>query len=515
MEKHESKKVDYVHNSEIGLVTTPSSSSSMSGKRIYLPENLDLDKLLREHPPQFKRCPKKYRNYRDAIAYILHLINSINYRKDIDFNKTKGFTAIHKVLLSRRVHEYRAYIDYLKEHNIVIEGNSYVPGKRSTGLKFVPEYQTKVKENFITTPTLIKSITSRKKRGDLKKMEEIHFLKHWFNDNLIINREVAISILEKDLVETRKNKLSSLKHLPRKQREDLANEQAIVTYNSKYINVEKIVNSEYENNLIVDTTGARFHSPLVVLKKELRKCLTYAGQKLVNIDIVNSQPFLSLIFLDLELFESLYITDLLASYNDLYAPQLIDKGNVTIEYTPYSTMLVNLIKQKSNEPDMLEFKDSVISGEYYETFSRVLYNNNLIPEEILSISDKSNKYNEIRNFAKKATFSSFFSRNNAYKYNPHVRAFKACFPSVYEIFSLIKQGNHKTLAVSLQRFESDLVLFRVSKDIYNNHPEIPLYTIHDSIATTMGNEKVILNYFQKHIQERIGYSPKFSTDYWS
>jgi len=71
------------------------------------------------------------------------------------------------------------------------------------------------------------------------------------------------------------------------------------------------------------------------------------------------------------------------------------------------------------------------------------------------------------------------------------------------------------LAVSLQRFESDLVLFRVSKDIYNNHPEIPLYTIHDSIATTMGNEKVILNYFQKHIQERIGYSPKFSTDYWS
>lgn len=48
----------------------------------------------------------------------------------------------------------------------------------------------------------------------------------------------------------------------------------------------------------VDNNIGRFHSNLTNLKKELRSCITYDGLKLVNIDVRNSQPFLSTCLLE-------------------------------------------------------------------------------------------------------------------------------------------------------------------------------------------------------------------------
>ena len=94
--------------------------------KLYIPENLDIDGILVENPPVFNRLPKNYVNYRDKCVYILHLINSIpNSQNDFDYEGNYGFTPIKKEYLRNRVHEYRAYINYLIERGIVIENVDY------------------------------------------------------------------------------------------------------------------------------------------------------------------------------------------------------------------------------------------------------------------------------------------------------------------------------------------------------------------------------------------------------
>jgi hypothetical protein len=46
-------------------------------------------------------------------------------------------------------------------------------------------------------------------------------------------------------------------------------------------------------NAIIDKTAGRLHSVLTQLKSDLRQFITYDGQPLLAIDIVNSQPYLA------------------------------------------------------------------------------------------------------------------------------------------------------------------------------------------------------------------------------
>ena len=80
---------------------------------------------------------------------------------------------------------------------------------------------------------------------------------------------------------------------------------------------------------------------------------------------------------------------------------------------------------------------------------------------------------------------------------------------MYEIFQAVKHGNnYNALACVLQKFESQLILHNICSEINNNHPEIPLFTIHDSAATTSNNIQLLKFYFHKKMQEIFGFSPK-------
>ncbi|MGN6399980.1 MAG: hypothetical protein ACTHMD_05975, partial [Flavisolibacter sp.] len=124
---------------------------------------------------------------------------------------------------------------------------------------------------------------------------------------------------------------------------------------------------------------------------------------------------------------------------------------------------------------------------------------------------------EIRSFAKTATFRAFFEKTNASKWCKYVRAFKECFPNVFSIFQLIKRGrgNHNTLACIFQRFESNLILHNICLDINNDFPEVPLFTIHDSIATTEQHIRVVEIYFKKHLKLALGIEPKLNIEPWN
>lgn len=490
--------------------------------KLYLPENLDIDSLLREKPPSFKF-------YRDNFVYILHLISSIpSHIKDFDLEKNKGFIPINKDFLSRRVHNYKDYIEYLKENKIIREGTNYLPNFYSRGLKFCRKYQTKITGCYITKNTLIKSITERNDNRDLAAERTMTFLKNWFNPKLVIDREKAAKFLEEDRIKSIEKIEFKRASKKRKKYATTVEELATFGYNQKLIIVDKLANGK-NYRLSIDKTSGRFHSPLTNLKKELRKFIKYEDEILMSVDIINSQPFLSLVVIDLDLFVLNGIDKYLIYYNkeftelneiitdEIIVNGLVDKDLVVqnIEkrinknkQQSSSTMLVNLLLNSSQIPDVLEYKNSVANGRFYELFYERLSERGLIPSYLV---DKSSK----RKFAKKAMFSALFSKNSSLKWNKYSKAFQECYPTVYTIFSIIKIGSNNTLACLLQRFESDLVLNNTCVDINKLYPEAPIFTIHDSIATTKRNIKNVRQIFENNIQNKLYIKPNFSIEVWN
>lgn len=500
--------------------------------KLYVPENLDIDAILRTHPISFPGMPINYSNNRDKILYILHLINSIPYGiNDFDYEENLGFTPINKETLKRRVYHYKEYIKYLVAHGIIIEGTNYVAGRYSKGLKFTEKYRVNVKPVTITCNSLIKSIVERNHNRDVERENKFSYLKGWFDDELKIDFFSAKEYIDKDSINAFKKAQKKRERKRYKRHKVLPSLEEVVERGniSKMMNVTIIFTRDFKHRIKFDLTTGRFHTPLTRLKKELRPYVD-RGERLVSIDITNSQPFLSLIVLDIELFKKLNIKELIAKYNSSYKnTETINNNQVISKPSNTYTMLVNLIRKCQPLGDVIEYKRAVIEGQYYEKFGNILISKGLIPDEILSIGNPDLKNKTIRKYAKTATFQSFFDRKSSEMYNPIVLAFKSCFPNVYKIFQAIKTGKrtrltikrgskktaaYNTLACVLQRFESFLVIDKTCEEINSRFPHIPIYTVHDSIVTTEKYVEAVKAIFEKNIIDLLGVLPKLQEETW-
>ena len=93
-------------------------------------------------------------------------------------------------------------------------------------------------------------------------------------------------------------------------------------------------------------------------------------------------------------------------------------------------------------------------------------------------------------------------------------AFKTHFPDVYKVFSLIKKKDKTILARILQMIESDIIINRVSKRISREKPEIPIFTIHDSVATIIGYEDYVAKIITEEVKNFTDLDVKLGYEYW-
>ena len=82
------------------------------------------------------------------------------------------------------------------------------------------------------------------------------------------------------------------------------------------------------------------------------------------------------------------------------------------------------------------------------------------------------------------------------------------------MFPLIKKLDKTNLPRLLQRIESHLILLVISKRISRERPDLPIFTIHDSIVTTEGNEDYVQQVMAEELEKAIGFSQKFSIEEW-
>jgi len=442
-----------------------------------IPSSLDLKKLLEKKPPDFKYNIDKF-------YYILDYLSRGMDLEDLDNNE--GFINVNAKKLQGAVHNYKKYLDYMLKRRIIRTDMVYIVGKKSKGylIQGYKEHRASVVKIPITSWPMIK-----RKRKELAEFEQENnttekkypHLTKWFNNKLQIDVIGAKQKVEELFPEQTGPIRGNRKGKPS-------------DWNKRYkaiYSIEKFARQEFYYS--VDDNVGRFHSNLTNLKKELRNFITYDRQKLVNVDIKNSQPLFSTLLLSKTFYEN---KSRCSIFNFPHSLSLISLSS----HIPFFIIMIVKSLQKADNKDIDEYISIVNSGQFYKQISDLLF-----PDQTF---DKKK--------VKMMFFKVFFSNNHTLG-QPGAKdkkKFAQKFPDVYNIFKLIKRKNHTALAHILQTIESEIIIQRVVPRIATEKPNLPIFTIHDSVATTMGNEEYVASIIREEIFQLTGLHAQLGNEYW-
>ena len=465
----------------------------------YLPENLDLDRLIRNNPPNFR--PFK----RDKLRYILHLINAISL-----LNKDKlydEYTYVNAKALQKVIQNYKKYLDYLINDLQIIEcDGQYIPGEKSLGYKFIDKYLTSLISTEVQDYSLRKCLKIAKNRRE-SSLKELQFLTKYFDQSkLKIDLEIVNEFLQTEL-----NLKLIYPHLRDLDFKTKKPKNPQTQYNHSKMSAERLSNGQYHLNR--DENVYRFHSNLTNMRGMIRNAVTYDGQKLIAVDIKNSQPYLSTLLLtntfwaiekneariNLPQSLSFYKPNLSLSSNN---KRVLTISNIEISRKD-SYIMIGEIPQFLIDKEFNAYIKLVVNGQLYEFLQ-----SNFQLQTGLNFVDRKE--------VKKAVFQVLFTDN---RYIGQVsakpkRIFKELFPEVYKVFSAIKREDKTLLPRLLQSIESCLMVNIIAKRISIEYPNAPIFTIHDSITTTAEYIDDVERIMTEELTKAIGYAPTLDRQYW-
>lgn len=120
-------------------------------------------------------------------------------------------------------------------------------------------------------------------------------------------------------------------------------------------------------------------------------------------------------------------------------------------------------------------------------------------------------YDTERELMKSVFIKTMFCRNNSN--DDFYLKFKEKKPHFINLLELLKEKEHKDLSRLLQNIESECIIDFTTKKITEKHPEMPLFTIHDSIATTVVAE-ILKKEMTEYIFEFTGFVPRIGEEKW-
>ena len=430
----------------------------------FIPENLNIEELLKEHPPQFKMG-----YHVDCFTFLLGQITeaAARYRDSIDNN---GYISLNAKVLKQRVYNYNEYIDYLIMYEIIECDNRYIVGEKSYGYRYADKYFTApIIKKEITKRTLIKSLNTE---GNYERNMRIKYdyLNRWFNKDLQIDFEPAIEKLEliklEDTLRAKKNT-----HL---------------RFNANVISAARIRDDDYFFR--IDETAGRLHSNLTTLKKQIRPYLTYNNEPLACIDIVCAQPTGILTLLNPSFYDK-KSTDGRITFHDIRAS--------IREQIDFDAIWKHI---KDGYPDYEIFKEDVMN-DFYEAFR-------------LKIEKHIGKFDLQRDDLKVVVYKVLYSENSYYNHAGArlKRLFDEIYPGVYRTIAAFKAKNESALPILLQNLEAQVILDRVAKKISKLYPKTPLFTIHDSIMVTQSEVEKCKEVFTSEYQRAFGITPNLKIE---
>lgn len=337
----------------------------------------------------------------------------------------------------------------LLDQQIIETDNHYVVGQKSIGYRLGPQYRESSHRRCpISDPKIIERV-NQLRRGDLSRLSDVHH--YLFKQFEYITWDVhqMFSIID-GLAD----------------RVDLDTLQKHSFLASQRLAAEQLINHDWVPTVC---QYGRYHSPLTRIVSECRSCLRINDQVPVNLDIANSQP----LFLGLLLLEK--------TNNPEKAPQPIAQGQYgrsPIVYDEYFS------------PDVAKYLQLTQEGVLYDRLSR-------------------NSHISRREFKEKLFQDVYYGHN--WIHTDLTDVFEQQFPTIYEFIRQQKKNNYKRLSWLMQKAESRFMLNGVCTRLMNDHSEIVILTIHDSIMTTPEHAHtvkiVMLDEFRK-----VGLQPTIRTE---
>tara|TARA_R110001606_G_scaffold364204_1_gene518557 strand:- start:9301 stop:10665 length:1365 start_codon:yes stop_codon:yes gene_type:complete len=452
----------------------------MKDKYLYweIPSSVDLEGYLTEHPPTFKY----------HIDYFYHILEYLSIGMEMeDLDSNAGFVNLSSVKLQKIVHNYKEYLDHLLKNKFIRTDMKYIVGEKCKGylISKYSYHKASVKKIEIIKSVIKKNRSKNAKESKLKlektKNNYPHLTK-WFNESLKINVEDATKKVEELFPEQTGGIRGTIKG-----KANLRHKRFKAIYSIQKFNKQDFYYS-------VDDNVGRFHSNLTNIKSELRNFITYDSKKLVNIDIKNSQPLFSTLLFNETFYKEGQLINIFKIPTSF--PLL---SNSKSSYLPTIIMLVktlnNIDIQKVNN-----YFTMVNSGEFYQKISDLTYPNKEF----------------VKKSIKEMIFTVFFS-NNRFIGQPEAqskRDFRDNFPEVYNMFKAIKIKNHRALAHLLQRIESIIIIENVTLRISKEKPDLPIFTIHDSVATIIGYEDYVTSIIKEEVLKLTGLNVRLGKEYW-
>ena len=401
-----------------------------------VPENIynNLTEIENELKPKIKGYSS------DNLKQVISIV-AFNTRKN------NGLAQIQMAYFKTMVAQGDKYLKGLIDLNIIQRTGRPIKGQTSYQYNFAPDYLSK----YISLPLNNAKL--------IRRIEKVHSTKktvYGYSEQVKYLKQLTIVYDYTKFLETITDTNK---------------------YNSALSSATRILNGNITYS--VDDTSGRFHSNITNMKKELRQFLRVNGEPLVNIDIKNSQPFLSTI--------------------------LLTNPKKVAHFTNNSAFSVLLQTLKvSNNEDVKKYISLVVSGQIYEYLMIKFEDNGLILD---------------RSETKLQMLRIMFARNRSPKNETNKKArqiFINEFPTVHKTFSKIrgtktgdKFTNFKRFSILLQTIESHLLLKVILKRIKTEMPDTITITIYDSIMTGILTNRAneVRDIMTDEIEFFVGYKP--------
>jgi hypothetical protein len=392
---------------------------------------------------------------------------SLDYLKEVisivacHVRKDNGPTPLSMWSINKLVPQGQFYLMGLINLDVIKRSGQFIPKANICyQYDFTPEYQSKYLSFPLNNPKLIlriQTVWNNLRKQDAKSIrgraDQVKYL-----------NKLTIDESYKDFLES--NYTSETDQ-----------------YNSILASAMRIINKIPLSK--IDNTSGRFHSNITNMAKGLRPYLRINNEPLVNIDVKNSQPYLSTIIL---------------TYPSKVA---------WLTKNPVFALLLQNLNVSVNKDDVKKYILLVISGQLYEYLMQEF------TKEGLTLTRSETKIQVLR---------ILFARNRTPKdeINKKCRQiFKDSFPTVHRIFSKVRGSekgdkfqNFKRFAILLQRIESYLMLDVILKRIYKELPGTIAVTIHDSIMTGIltNNLEAVKKIMIDEFTFFIGFAPKINIE---
>ncbi|MCI0716745.1 MAG: hypothetical protein L0Y77_10610 [Chlorobi bacterium] len=436
----------------------------------YVPENLDYEK---EFP---------YKPYHHL--YIMHKIHTerIIHRKTIK----NGYVKLNMATLQNILHwrDTKRVLENLKKGGFIECDNHFIVGEKSRGYRLVAEYGGKTRRVEVEDRVIIRRLRrfndSRAKLYPPKYQRLKDYL-----ELVEIDYKKANKFIEENCTEEKYNlKRQALKNSSRNYLKEFNFEDW------KNIYQHSVDSIYFKDDLyfVKDDTGHRVHTNITNLPKDLRQFLSYKGERLSNLDIANSQPFMLSVILIL----SAKMTSTFSLENVIF--NSLNKSNTSYSTPlPYSnnvSLSLNLMPE-----DVKRYIDLTSNGVLYEYLM-----------QDLGECDRQELKHKL--------FERVFYRdsNNKKREFKEEKIFRSYFPTVTELIKEFKAENYKKLPIEMQRKESEIVLERIAMRILREFPECYFLTIHDSILTPQSNGNLVKSVMEEEFQKFCGIVPRIKIE---